>query len=207
MTAAVDFYKGENMEKLKAVETIVVQQKKEWGEILTGFEINNKYAVLDAAGRQLYWAAEESSVAARLFLKVLRPFSIHILSTDGRLAIKTVKPFRFFFHEMSVFDPGGKFLGKVRREFSVLTKKFTVEDAGGTPVYDICAPVLHPWTFKISRNGAELGEIVKNWSGLGKEAFTDADNFSVKFPQETDADRRAVLLGALFLIDMVYFEK
>lgn len=195
------------MEKLKAVEAVVVQQKKEWGELLTGFETNNKYAVLDVSSRQLYWAAEESSALARLFLKVLRPFSIHILSTDGRLAIKTVKPFRFFFHEMSVFNSDGQFLGKIRREFSILTKKFTVADAQGTAAYDICAPVLHPWTFKILKNGAELGEIVKNWGGLGKEAFTDADNFSVRFPQEADAGRRAVLLGALFLIDLVCFER
>src|SRR3989338_3939306 len=198
---------GENMEKLKTAEAVIVRQKKEWGEILTGFETKNKYEVLDTAEQQLYWAAEEGSTLARLFLNVLRPFSIHILSTDGRLAIKTVKPFRFYFHEMDVFDAGGKFLGRIKREFSVLTKKFTVEDAQGAAAYDICAPVLHPWTFKISKNGAELGEIVKNWSGLGKEAFTDADNFSVKFPQEADAGIKAVLLGALFLIDMVCFEK
>lgn len=195
------------MEKLKAVETVLVQQKKEWGEILTGFEAKNKYAVLDGSNRQLYWAAEESSVLARLFLKLLRPLSVHILSTEGRLVIKTVKPFRFFFHETSVFAADGQFLGKVRREFAILTKKFTVEDAQGIALYDILSPVLHPWTFKISRNGAELGEIVKNWGGTGKEIFTDADNFSLKFPPEADAGRRAVLLGALFLIDLVYFEK
>ena len=28
--------------------------------------------------------------------------------------------------------------------------------------------------------------ISKQWSGLGREAFTDADNFGVSFPQDLD---------------------
>ena len=28
--------------------------------------------------------------------------------------------------------------------------------------------------------------ITKQWSGLGREAFTDADNFGVSFPQDLD---------------------
>jgi uncharacterized protein YxjI len=195
------------MEKLKAADSVIVQQKKEWGEILTGFEAKNKYAVSDTSNRQFYWAAEESSLLARLLLKVLRPFTMHILSMDGRPVIKTMKPFSFFFHEMAVFNSAGKLLGKTRRKFSILSKKFSVEDSQGAALYDLHAPVLHPWTFKISQNGIETGEIVKNWSGLGKEAFTDADNFSVRFPQGALEEQKAVLLGALFLIDMVYFEK
>lgn len=194
------------MEKLKAAEGLVVQQKKEWAEIITDFETKNRYAVLDTSGRQLYWAAEESSVMARLFLKTLRPFSMHLLSMDGQPVVKVVKPFRFYFHEMEILNSEGKLLGSVKREFSVLTKHLTVMDARGGVLYDILAPVLHPWTFKISKDGAEPGEIVKNWSGLAKETFTDADNFSVKFPGGADAEQKAVLLGALFLIDIMYFE-
>jgi uncharacterized protein YxjI len=194
------------MEKLKAAEGLVVQQKKEWAEILVDFETKNKYAVLDTSGQQLYFAAEESSVLARLFLKTLRPFTMHILSPEGRPVIKGVKPFRFYFHEIDVFNSDGRLLGNVKREFSLLTKRLTVKDAQGAVLYNILAPVLHPWTFKISRDGTELGEIVKNWSGLAKEVFTDADNFSVKFPPGADADQKAALLGALFLIDIIYFE-
>ena len=195
------------MEKLKAAESLVVKQKKEWGEILTGFETKNRYAVLDASGQQLYWAAEESPVLLRMLLKAMRPFSMHILSTAGRPVMKCVKPFRFYFHEIEVYNSDGKLLGQVKREFSILTKKFSVTDSRGAALYSICAPVLHPWTFRISKDGRESGEIVKNWSGLGKEAFTDSDNFSANFPQGADTEHKAALLGALFLIDMVYFEK
>ena len=47
------------MENLSAVSALVVSQKKEWGEIATGFETRNRYTVSDGSGNTLYVAAEE----------------------------------------------------------------------------------------------------------------------------------------------------
>lgn len=47
---------------------------------------------------------------------------------------------------------------------------------------------------------------LKVWSGLVNEVFTDADKFEIEFPEGTDAETRANLLGALFLINMIFFE-
>ena len=43
--------------------------------------------------------------------------------------------------------------------------------------------------------------------GVVKEAFTDADNFSLTFPIDLDVKVKATLLGAVFLIDFMFFEK
>ena len=40
-----------------------------------------------------------------------------------------------------------------------------------------------------------------------EEAFTSADNFGVTFPAEMDVTRKGLLLGAVFLIDFVHFER
>ena len=40
----------------------------------------------------------------------------------------------------------------------------------------------------------------KQWSGLLKEAFTDADNFGVTFPMDLDVKCKLTLLAAVFLI-------
>ena len=45
-----------------------------------------------------------------------------------------------------------------------------------------------------------VGSISKQWSGLMREAFTDADNFGIKFPLDLDVKIKAVLFGACFLI-------
>ncbi len=48
------------MESLASISSLIVNQKKEWGEILTGFETKNKYLISDETGRELYFAAEEA---------------------------------------------------------------------------------------------------------------------------------------------------
>lgn len=45
-----------------------------------------------------------------------------------------------------------------------------------------------------------MGKISKKWSGLAKEAFTDADTFGISFPMDLDVRMKAVLIGACMLI-------
>lgn len=49
-------------------------------------------------------------------------------------------------------------------------------------------------------NGDEVGKISKQWSGLAREMFTDADFFGISFPMDLDVRMKAVMLGACFLI-------
>eukprot|EP01029_Cantina_marsupialis_P029665 TRINITY_DN781983_c0_g1_i1.p1 TRINITY_DN781983_c0_g1~~TRINITY_DN781983_c0_g1_i1.p1 ORF type:complete len:350 (+),score=111.77 TRINITY_DN781983_c0_g1_i1:125-1174(+) len=52
-----------------------------------------------------------------------------------------------------------------------------------------------------------LGMVTKEWSGCGKELFTDADNFSVDFPNKATSEHKAFILAAVLLIDFMYFEQ
>merc|ERR1712223_561161 len=53
----------------------------------------------------------------------------------------------------------------------------------------------------------EVGKISKQWSGLLREGFTDADFFGINFPIDLDVRMKGVLLGACMLIDFNFFEK
>ena len=55
-------------------------------------------------------------------------------------------------------------------------------------------------------DGDEIGKVAKQFSGVARELITDADNFSVSFPLDLDVKIKAVLFGAVFLIDMMFFE-
>jgi len=195
------------MERLALLNQLSVQQKKEWGEILTGFEMKNAYTVTDASGREVLLAAEEGgSTLARLFLKGLRPFDMLIAAPEGAPILHLHRPFRFYFHEIGVNDAGGNALGSIQKRFAWVRRRYDVLDARGSLIYTLFGPILKPWTFFIKRGDAEVGKIAKKWSGLGKEAFTKADNFGIKFPSTADPRQKAVLLGAVFLIDFVHFE-
>lgn len=52
----------------------------------------------------------------------------------------------------------------------------------------------------------QIGIISKQWSGLLRERFTSADDFSISFPIDLDVNIKALLLGATFLIDFMFFE-
>ena len=53
----------------------------------------------------------------------------------------------------------------------------------------------------LSADGStQVGKISKEWSGIGKELFTDADTFGISFPMDLDVKIKAVLVGAVLLI-------
>ena len=57
-----------------------------------------------------------------------------------------------------------------------------------------------------NRDGIQIGNISKEWMGCCTETFTDADTFKINFPVDLDVKMKATLLGALFLIDFMFFE-
>ena len=195
------------MERLSRISGLVVNQQKEWGEILTGFETKNRYTISDVSGNKLYLAVEEEgSMLLRWFLKALRPFTIAVLAEDGQVALRVMRPFRFYFHRAEVVDSQGQSLGVIERRFSILRRIYSVLNRSGKEVFQMFGPILHPWTFQIRDGEVEYGKITKKWSGLLKEGITDADNFGVMFPAEWDVKLKALFLGAVFLIDFVHFE-
>lgn len=200
-----------SLEKLKEVGGLKISQKKEWGEILTGFETRNRYSVMDSWSNPVFEAEEQSgslgALASRFFLTHLRPFTITLFSENGTALFTIERSFRFYFHRVTVSKANGALLGSVTRRFALFRRIYTVVDKAGREAFDLFGPILQPWTFLIKKQDEELGKIVKKWSGLGKEAFTAADNFGIQFPQSLDNDEKALLLGAVFLIDFVHFEK
>ena len=195
------------MKRLQSAGGLVVSQKKEWGEILSGFEGLNKYVVSDEHGNELFFAAEEAgSVLARLFLKAYRPFSIDVLDRDGSKLLRIERPFRFYYHCADIYDGAGRLVGRLERHFSVLRRLYSVLSPDGQKLFDLVGPLLHPWTFNILERGRERGMIQKKWTGLLKEGFTDADNFGVTFPSNWPIESKTLALAAVFLIDFVHFE-
>jgi uncharacterized protein YxjI len=202
--------KNADLQNLAQANALVIRQQKEWGEILTGFETKNRYEVMDRQSNPLIEALEEGdgvmAMITRLFLKALRPFKMHLFSPGGTGLFTLTRPFRFYFHELDVCQSNGAPLGKIKRRFAMLRRIYSVIDRNGNEIFELFGPLLHPWTFQIKKGGQELGKITKKWSGLVKESFTDADNFGITFPSGIDLSQKAVLLGAVFLIDFVHFE-
>lgn len=129
---------------------------------------------------------------------------------------------------MEVFSPPGHLIGSVHQNWSLCKPKFSVKDASGETVLQIEGPfctfsmcgdvkfrvfyrqllslielqIVKSTNFMqvLSLDGQKIGKISKQWSGLTREAFTDADMFGINFPMDLDAKMKAVLIGACLLI-------
>lgn len=200
-----------NLPALAHAQALVVSQQKEWSEIFTGWDARNRYVIDDGSGGPPMLAAETGggvgSFLARGFLSAARPFTIEIGRQGGHTEMVVQRPFTLLFARATVLDGTGRVLGTVRQRFALLSRRFTIEDADGNELAELHGPWFRPWTFRVLVAGAEVGVIRKQWSGLGREMFTRADDFGLEMSSAMSPALRAVCLGATFLIDFVYFER
>lgn len=190
---------------------LMVRQKREIAELLTGFESNNRYVLKDAEDKTLGTVLEEGSgIGAwitRSFFKAARAAVLHIYDPQNQEIGRIVKPFRFWFWEVEVWD-GQTLLGRAVRRFGLLRTRLELLDAEGRTLGYAENGLFKRWSFQIQLGGQDTAMIAKKWSGLGRELFTDADSFGVEFQrQDLSAAQKSLLLGATFLIDFVVFER
>jgi uncharacterized protein YxjI len=190
--------------------TLRVRQKKEWGEILTGFETRNRYMVVGDNDEPLFFVGEVGegvgAFLMRMFLKAKRPFTLELKSPEGATLLRLKRPWHWWLSHMDVEDGEGRPLGSIQQRFAFFERLYDVVGASGEVLATLRGPVFKPWTFLLEQSGREVGKIQKQWSGLGKELFTSADNFGVTFADVGDARIRTLVVAATFLIDFVHFE-
>ena len=185
-----------------------VRQEIEHLEVLTGLESQNRYSVRTPGGEQLLYAFEESGMLGRNVLSSHRPLTIHVVDRDNANVITASRSFFWFLSHLHVSDGAGRHIGSMQRRFSFLTRKFDLMDATGSVVAEMRGPIFRPFTFMVYRQGQEIGRVTKQWSGLGREAFTDADTFKVEVDtSRTDQKFSMLMLAAAISIDLDFFEK
>ncbi len=189
---------------------LVVQQHKEMLEVFTDFETKNRYSVQLPDGQLAMYAAESGGGAmafiTRSFLKSKRPFTMKVTDPYGNAQLTLRRPWNWFFSELHVFDAAGQQIGMIDQKFAFFSRLFVVKDAAGNEIAQLKGPFFRPWTFRVLVQDNEVGKITKKWSGLLKEAFTDADNFGIEMGPGMNPQLRTLALAATFLIDFLYFE-
>ncbi|XP_055623905.1 phospholipid scramblase 2-like isoform X2 [Toxorhynchites rutilus septentrionalis] len=208
------------LEYLTSIDQLLVHQKVELLEAFTGFEAANKYTVKNTIGQKVYWAVEDTDCCTRNCCGPARPFDMKILDYYQNEVLHFYRPLRCqsccfpcCLQSMEVSAPPGNVIGTVEQNWSILKPQFSIKDQAGSTVLKIEGPfctfnMCGDVEFKVVTNdGRHVGKISKQWSGLVREAFTDSDHFGINFPMDLDVRVKATLLGALFLIDYMFFEK
>lgn len=177
-------------------------------EILTEFETGNRYSVLDERGEGLLYAYEaKSNFISKQLLGKHRNVIIHLVDHKKDEVLLIQRPYYFFKSSATVKFSSGQVLGYVTQRKWLVTKQFDFLNTENKTLFSCIAKPPHIWTFKIFMNGQQVAQILKKWSGYGKEFFTDADTFSVDFGNISDQSLNYAILATAFLIDLRVFEK
>ncbi|KAF7667073.1 hypothetical protein LDENG_00079400 [Lucifuga dentata] len=166
------------LEYLTQVDQLLIKQKVELVEALVGFESNNKYEIRNSMGQNVFYAVEENDCLSRQCCGPMRSFTIHVLDNFGQEVITVTRPLKC----MSCFFPCCLQELEVQSPPDVDFEILTMDEV------------------------SKIGKISKQWTGLLREAFTDSDNFGIQFPMDLDVRMKAVMIGACFLIDFMFFE-
>ena len=135
-----------------------------------------------------------------------RPLSIHVVDGNGSPVLEANRDFFWLLSHLRI-SADGRRIGTLNRK-SGLKRKFSLADANDRELTQIVGTIFRPYTFIAEdAQGDELARITKQWGGLGREMFTDADTFVVQFT-DGSADRhfRLLMLAAAFAIDLDFFE-
>eukprot|EP00727_Mastigamoeba_balamuthi_P004966 m51a1_g14468 hypothetical protein (265) ;mRNA; f:672613-673690 len=198
-------------------------------------ENENRYKVYNPTNGQkehILTAVEDSACCCRFCLGTSRSFQMSVVTGDEREVVHFDRPYRVgrrggacfcccdaCFQRINVFtgahcaQPNVR-VGCVREEFSFCVPVITVRDENEAEIYRIIGHLCGCFNYSLEifpaggKSGDQpLGRITKTWAGAYKELFTDADNFYVEFPTAATGKQRMLLMGALFLIDYLYFER
>lgn len=175
-------------------------------------------------------AKEKSECCERQFCKPMHEFHMEIKDVNHHEVLEYHRPFKCTMYcWCTILCPQriecklktGQELGFVEQKFKCCSFAhwFDVFITGQEhPVYELrvgccqCGPNMccQRWTCDILRHGSEdiVGSICNLWPGCNIRGLcSKADNLEINFDQPMPPDHKAVLIGAVFLIDFMYFER
>ncbi len=177
------------------------------------FKAANNYDVFDPASGAKLLECREPNLG--FFTKLLRftdykrmtPFEVVLAGADGRKALTVRRGVSFFLSKVEVLDENGRVVGGFKQKFFSIGGAFRVLDARDNEVCMLKGKWTS-WNFQFLKGDRELARVSKQWSGLGKELFTSADNYvlSVSDAVGEDDDVRILIMAAVMCIDMVLKE-
>jgi len=214
---------------------LVKQRPKGWMlELICGCESETEYSVYnphDGTNEKILMANEHSNWLSRNCCRKHRPYTMTINTLAKQEIIRFERPLHgrkgccccfcwaFCFQTVRVYAGAatanpGKHLGCIREEYSWCVPVFSVRDVNDDVIYMIIGHRCGFFTYRMEiidkRKGQDdtniVGSIEKRWAGFAKELFTDADNFFITYPVNATANERALLFGAVFLLDFLFFE-
>ncbi|CAF1124337.1 unnamed protein product, partial [Brachionus calyciflorus] len=172
----------------------------------------------------------ESDACMRICCGTQRSFTIHVVDATNQEVIRVSREFKFCAgnsccagccdccaHEITVSSPDGSVFGYVKQKGSFIRPKFDILDESHEPVLKLegpfcildgpCFPGNQQFRLLTLDGKTQIGKLQKEYAGFVREMVSSADRFGIEFPVDLSVKTKATLIGALFLIDFMFFER
>jgi uncharacterized protein YxjI len=178
------------------------------------FKAANNYDVYDPESGQIILHCREDTLGP--LTKLLRfskykpntPFDVRLRTPDGEELVRVSRGWAWIRSEVAVHDHRGELLGTFKQKLLSLGGRFDVHDPDDTFLCKLQGEWTS-WEFRFLAEEVEFAHVTKQWTGLGKELFTSADNYALEISDSVPPDHplRQLILGAVMVIDMVLKER
>lgn len=218
------------LEYMTMIDSFQVEQIKSFLEAFTGWDTNNKYVIKNAVGQQAYYAVEDTDTCMRVCCGNQRGFQINVLDNMQNVVMRISREFKcctgccwcagccdHCAFEVTIEAPVGQVVGYVKQGGSFWKANYDILDETHEPILKIegpccicdgpCCPCDNEFKLLTLDKSSQIGAVKKVYAGFITEMVTMADRFTIDFPMDLSVKAKASLLGALFLIDFMFFEK
>ncbi|XP_044257430.1 phospholipid scramblase 1-like isoform X1 [Tribolium madens] len=204
---------------LKDVHQIIIQQTVELTDLMASLESENRYTVKVPRGETIYYATESSTSFQRTCFGSSRAFTMRLydptqqeaIQFRRRLACGSCCSVFFYLQDLEVWIPPGEYLGKITQKFNATKPCFVLYNKQMDIIYRIEGPESafgcmwsknHNFQIFTSDGLTQIGSIIHQW-----DQVQVAYNLYMQMPgQENNTRHKALLLGAAFLLEYMYFE-
>ncbi|XP_053167041.1 phospholipid scramblase 1-like [Hemicordylus capensis] len=204
------------LEYLSQIDQILIQQQMELMEMISGYETANRYEIKNTLGQWVYFAAEENDDYTLNRYRQFRPFTIKIFDSKCQVVMQVKREGQHFgcpcpcvccLQELEVQAPPERVIGYCKQTWHCCLPKYAIQNDAREDMLKIdvsCSSFQRfadsHFEVKSPDGSSTIGRITKQWTGLAREAATDATNFAVQFPLDLDIKMKALMIGSCFLL-------
>lgn len=224
---------------------LVIERQLEIGSILAGWEQSRIFMLYTPNGTRLGHLEETDMSIGRTILRQItrlhRPFTVRLFDADGNFLLTIQRPFSFINSRIKCLTPNETLIGESQQEWHLWRRRYNLyladnnqsilnnhdesqSDVSFNQFGRIDAPFLS-FQFPVDNEKQEtMGAIDRNWTGIGRELFTDTGVYFLRFSPDRIAEtlldpskrvsrrplslsERIVMLGTSISVDFDYFSR
>ncbi|XP_053390927.1 phospholipid scramblase 1-like [Mercenaria mercenaria] len=224
MDVSSGFGHTQGIQCLARLDEVIITQKIKTVELLTGFEVRNRFVILDNRDQQLFRVEEESDACMRACCPISRGLTLHITDNNAQEVMQISREYKCCvgcccfaggccMMTLLVDSPIGRRLGTVSSATAACNAHMKVFDASGNQLYKLwgsmcpcqccCAGCMEDIDYPVTDPSLKtcVGNVAKQWVDI------KTTKYCVSFPANMSIEHKALLIGATFLTELYVMEQ